>query len=98
MNTVEKYRWILKHPKISDRYINLPVINVEPRMINPLTNITEHDSSKNTKMILTCEVDIYDKDRGMVLDYDLEVSGNDYTDLINNLTTIIIKKYGSYYE
>lgn len=100
MNHVDKYYWIIDHPKMGDENGQC-TSELTPHLVNPLTNTIEDDKSLNTKYqwwveVLYQEYNEDDNDFEYCHDWDLDTGGDSAEEAIDNLYEIVLKKFGDY--
>lgn len=97
MNHVDKYYWIIDHPKLS-KY-SQATIEMTPHMVNPVNNTIEKDNSLNTKFEWWVEV-CYEEEDGD--DYvwchawELDTGGDSAEEAIDKLYELVKFNYGEY--
>lgn len=108
MNNVEKYYWIIDHPKLSNKYGTQPTIELTPHMVNPLNDTIEQDRNLNTKQQWWVEVNVAnpdfepdavfpdDKSFKHSHDWELDCGGDTAEEAIDTLHSLVIEHYGDY--
>lgn len=102
MNHVDKYYWIINHPKIgwSKTQAN---IELSPHMVNPKTQAIHGGKEEhlNTEPQWWVEVSKFDNhndwEEGIPTHYwELDCSGNTAEEAIDNLYNLVMEQYGDY--
>lgn len=104
MNFVDKYYWIINHPKITSRYKPQASIDLYPQMVNPTNNTVEKDISLNTKPEWWVELSManpeYDPSNQDTLttmhDWRLDCGGDTSEEAIEKLYDNVLGYYGDY--
>lgn len=107
MNNVDKYYWIIDHPRLTSKYVYQASIELTPHMVNPLTNCIDLKNTRlNTKQRWWVEVSSanqdYDGTADDVMDlrychdWELDTGGDTAEEAIDNLYELVIKVYGKY--
>lgn len=109
MNNVDKYYWIIDHPKLSNKkYGTQPTIELTPHMVNPFNDTIEEDQSLNTKQQWWVEVNVAnsyfdpkavfpdDKSFERSHDWELDCGGNTAEEAVDKLYELVVNKYGDY--
>lgn len=107
-NTVDKYYWIIDHPKLTNQYGTQPTIEMTPHMVNPIDCIINVDNSLNTKLKWWIECNVANEDFNPSVEFpdddsferchdlDLDCGGDTAEEAIDNLYNLVIKHYGDY--
>ncbi|CAH9011911.1 conserved hypothetical protein [Vibrio phage 249E41-1] len=105
MNNVDKYYWIVDHPKLCSTYIAQASIELTPQMVNPVTKEIDLDSpSNNTEQNWWVEVSSANKDYNpndptdhpSCHDWNLDTGGTTAEEAIDKLYELVLKHYGDY--
>ncbi len=96
MNHVEKYHWIVDHPRMGVGHIE-SAIELIPQKVNPFNNLIEKDTSLNTKDYWCVGVTHGDLDEALdVHMYHQSTGGDTAEEAIEKLYNIVKAKYGDY--
>ncbi len=100
MNHVEKYYWIIDHPRIGVEHSQC-TIELAPQKVNPINDTVEKDTSLNTKYQWWVEVthEEFDEDNNEYVychDWDLDTGGDTAEEAIEKLYGIVKYKFGDY--
>lgn len=99
MNHVDKYYWIIDHPKLT-KGRGQAEIELTPHMVNPENEIIEGDITLNTVFRWWVEVSTVSYgDYGgveMIHDWGLDCGGETAENTIETLYDIVLQKYGDY--
>lgn len=104
MNNVDKYYWIINHPKLCKGVIGQASIELSPQMVNPVTNEIDSNKALNTKQEWGVEVsegnEYYDPDDKYSCrtahDWGLDTGGDTAEEAIDNLYELVLSKHGEY--
>lgn len=98
MTHVEKYYWIIDHPKIGSVSWAQGVIELTPHLVNPENDTIEEDASLNTKYQWWVEFSKIDEegDEHPTHFYELDCGGDTAEDAIHKLYELVLQKYGGY--
>ena len=111
MHFVEKYYWVLDHPKLngakdrrSRKVCPQPSIEIGPQLVNPLTDeIDLKDDSLNTKVAFWAELiahfpweEDYASHKSASHAWEMDCGGDTYEDAVNALYEKVLKEYGNY--
>ncbi|AFC21583.1 hypothetical protein GAP32_133 [Cronobacter phage vB_CsaM_GAP32] len=100
MNIVEKYYWIIEHPKYVP-FGDTAVIEITPHMVCPETNCVEKLELLNTKLQFWVELlipffDEQHKQHCHSHDWELDCGGDTWEEAVENLYKLVLEKYGDY--
>lgn len=97
MNHVDKYYWIINHPKIGCE-TSQGSVELTPHMVNPSNGVIENDLTLNTKSEWWVEFSKLDKkgDKYKTHYWSLDCGGDSAEEAINNLYKLVLDKYGKY--
>ena len=107
-NTVDKYYWIIDHPKLTNKYGTQPTIEMTTHMVNPVDCVISTDGSRNTKLEWWIECNVANEDFNPSAEFPdfesfrryhdtiLDCGGNTAEEAIDNLYNLVIKHYGDY--
>ena len=96
---VDKYYWIMDHPlkRGSDIYFGQNEIDIQPQLVNPVTNEVDMDGSLNTKVEFWVELSYFDLDEDcMCHDYRFDCGGESYEEAVEALFQLVYDKFGDY--
>ena len=108
MNHVDKYYWVIDHPKLTNKYGTQPVIELTPHMVNPDNNTIMDDVTLNTKSQWWIEVNVANIDfnpksvpfsensHEYMHDWNLDCGGNSAEDAVDMLYQLVLEHYGGY--
>lgn len=104
MNNVDKYYWIINHPKLHKGVIGQASIELSPQMVNPVTNEVDSNKALNTKQEWWVEVsegnEYYDPEDKYSCrtahDWDLDTGGDTAEEAIANLYELVLSRHGEY--
>jgi hypothetical protein len=96
MNHVDKYYWVVDHPKLGGTA--QAVIEMNPQQVNPENNEISLDHPElNTKFEWWVEVLVWDEDsRSRCHDWEVDTGGDTAEEAIHNLYDLVLKTYGGY--
>lgn len=99
MNHVQKYYWIIDHPKLT-KYGGQAVIELTPHIVNPVNETIELDDNLNTAcrwwVELSYEGEDFQEDGCLIHDWDCDTGGATAEEAIENLHTLVKNKFGDY--
>lgn len=99
MNHVDKYYWIINHPKLTLGR-GQAQIELTPHMVNPITGAIDPDDHLNTKFEWWVELSsVGCGDNGgheMYHEWELDCGGDTAEEAIDNLYNLVLVKYGDY--
>ncbi|AUR93510.1 hypothetical protein NVP1187O_197 [Vibrio phage 1.187.O._10N.286.49.F1] len=98
MNHVDKYYWIIDHPKLT-KGRGQAEIELTPHMVNPENEIIEGDITLNTAFRWWVEVTqtvLYEGEYIKAHDWDLDCGGETAEDAVETLYGTVLQKYGDY--
>lgn len=100
MDHVEKYYWIIDHPKLGHEYAQA-TIELTPHKVNPYNETIEDDATLNTAYRWWVETCVEDKDEDTG-NWDsehlwcLDTGGKTADEAIENLYKLVLENYGDY--
>jgi hypothetical protein len=104
MNHVDKYYWVIDHPKLTIGG-GQAMIELTPHMVNPDNETIElvlNKQSLNTSSRWWVEVTVESENEcgsqgwEFYHDWDLDCGGNSAEEAITNLYQLVLNKYGEY--
>ena len=100
MDHVEKYYWIIDHPKLGHKH-SQATIELTPHKVNPVNETIEEDTSLNTAYRWWVEtlVEDIDEDTGEWYSehlWCLDTGGETAEEAVDNLYELVLKEYGDY--
>lgn len=98
MDHVDKYYWIINHPKIGVGLGFQGSVELTPQRVNPENSTIEVNEALNTKYEWWAEFSKLDKisDEIETHYWELDCGGDTAEEAINNLYNLVKDKYGEY--
>ncbi len=105
MNNVDKYYWIINHPKLTSKNCFQAEIELTPHMVNPANDTIEDDKSLNTKQQWWVELSGYNEfhdDEILPFDathshyWEMDTGGDTAEEAVDNLYDAVLRVYGDY--
>ena len=96
---VDKYYWIMDHPlkRVSDIYFGQNEIDIQPQLVNPVTNEVDMDDSLNTKVEFWVEFSYFDVEcEANAHDIEFDCGGDSYEEAVEALFQLVYNKFGDY--
>ena len=96
---VDKYYWIIDHPlnRVSDICFFQNEIDIQPQLVNPMTNEIDMDDSRNTKVEFWVEFSYFDVECGAnAHDMEFDCGRDSYEEAVEALFQLVYNNFGDY--
>ena len=96
---VDKYYWIMDHPlnRVSEINFFQNEIDIQPQLVNPMTNEVDRDDSLNTKVEFWVEFSYFDVEcEANAHDIEFDCGGDSYEEAVEALFQLVYDKFGDY--